>query len=73
MSRHQNPPSPLRGAMLAIAAVAMVLMGSGVLAAADRGSRAHATGQFDAATNTYTVAVGDDLSHIAQRFGTTVA
>jgi LysM repeat protein len=64
-------PNRLRGPILAV--VAMALVGGAVLAADDSGSRTHATGQFDAATNTYTVAVGDDLSHIAQRFDTTVA
>ncbi len=57
------------GASLLIAGFALI--GAGALAA-DGGARAHAEGQYDASTNTYTVAAGDELSAIAERFGATV-
>ncbi len=42
------------------------------LASGDSGPRKYAEGAYDAATDTYTVIAGDDLSGIAERFGTTV-
>jgi len=67
------PPNRPRSPILTIVAMALALMGGAVLAVDDSGSRTHATGQFDAATNTYTVAAGDDLTTIGRRFGTSVA
>lgn len=49
--------------------VASLLVFSGGTQAADSGPRAHAQGSFDAATGIYTVASGDDLGAIAERFG----
>ncbi len=42
------------------------------LAAEDSGPRQHAEGQYEASTNTYTMVAGDNISEIAERFGTTV-
>jgi arylsulfatase len=74
MNKGQSlPPNRLRSAVLAVVAIALALMGSAAIAADDSGPHTRAQGQYDASANTYTVAVGDDLAHIAQRFGTTVA
>jgi arylsulfatase A-like enzyme len=62
----------VRNAVLVIALAVIGLIGTGVAAAADSGPRPHAKGQYDASTNSYTVVAGDDISHIADRFGTTV-
>ncbi|MFD2112679.1 LysM peptidoglycan-binding domain-containing protein [Thiorhodococcus fuscus] len=43
------------------------------MSAADIGPRQHAQGQYDAASQLRRVAIGDQLSTIAERFGTTVA
>ena len=53
-----------------VLAVCLALAGSAL--ADDSGPRRHAEGSYDAATGTYTVAPGDDLGAIAQRFGLTV-
>jgi len=58
--------------MLAVSLL-VVLGTSDVLAATDSGPRAHAKGQYDASTLTYTVAAGDDLTAIGLRFGISVA
>ncbi len=41
--------------------------------AADTGPRAHAQGQYDAQSSTYTVVSDDDLDAIGERFGVPVA
>ncbi len=50
----------------------LLLAAGSALAADDSGPREHAEGQYDASTNTYIVETGDDLSDVAERFGTTV-
>ncbi len=57
---------------LAIVLGAIALVGAGTLAAADSAARPHAKGEYDAATQTYTIAPGDDLTHIGRRFGISV-
>ena len=59
----------LLGRILAGPLLAVSLMSPAPLRAADSGPRAHAEGSYDAATGTYTVAPGDVLGAIAQRFG----
>jgi len=58
--------------MLAGSLLAMLCIG-GALAAADSGPRPHAKGEYDPATNSYSIAAGDDLTTIGRRFGITVA
>jgi LysM repeat protein len=50
-------------------ALAVCLALAGSLQAADSGARRHAEGSYDPSTGTYTVAPGDDLGVIAERFG----
>ncbi len=57
----------------ALAVALTIWLGIGSVMAADQGPRRHAQGEFTGATSTYVVAEGDDLSAIAERFGTTVA
>ena len=52
--------------------LAAAVGGGAALAAADSGQGQHAKGQYDASSSTYTVAAGDDLTHIGRRFGITV-
>jgi LysM repeat protein len=73
MRSKPNPPAQLRRAVPIIALVAMALICSAVLAAKDGGARRHAKGEYDAATHTYVVAPGDDLTHIGRRFGISVS
>jgi len=57
-----------------VLAVALAVAGvAGAAQAADGGPRHHAQGTYDAASGVYTVAPGDDLGDIAQRFGVSVA
>jgi len=64
------PGSP--SALVALALGAIALIGTGVLAAQDSGPRQHAKGGYDASADAYTVAAGDRLTDIAQRFSTSV-
>jgi len=57
-----------------VLAVALAVAGvAGAAQAADGGPRRHAQGAYDAASGVYTVAPGDDLGDIAQRFGVSVS
>lgn len=59
-----------------ISALALLLttgLALGAVQAADGRPQRHAQGPFDPATGSYTVVGGDDLSHIAARFGLSVA
>jgi len=73
MRSQSNPLQRLLHPMLGIGLSFLLLMGTGVLAAEDGGARQHAKGDYDAATNTYIVAAGDDLTTIGRRFGISVA
>ncbi len=57
--------------------LSILLLASGLalaeVKAADGGPQPHAQGPFDPAAGAYTVAIGDDLSSIAARFGLSVA
>jgi hypothetical protein len=55
---------------LALAVLACFIFGSAQ--AADSGPHKHAEGQYDAASGSYSVAPGDDLDAIAERFGVSV-
>ncbi len=72
MRDQPNSAARVGAAVFVILVCIVGLIGAGALAAADSGPRKHAEGQYDAATNTYTVKAGDDLTEIAERFGTTV-
>jgi LysM repeat protein len=58
--------------VLALTAAITLGLALGSAQAADSGARRHAQGGYDAANATYTVAEGDRLSAIAERFGTTI-
>ncbi|MGB5834911.1 MAG: haloacid dehalogenase-like hydrolase [Thiohalocapsa sp.] len=61
------------GRVLRVSALAAIaLISTGALAAVDGGPRPHAKGHYDAATDSYEVAAGDDLATIGRRFGITV-
>ena len=62
-----------RTTITALAAILIILAWIAIpVAADDSGPRQRAKGRYDASTSTYTVVAGDDLSDIAERFGTTV-
>jgi hypothetical protein len=58
--------------VLALTAAITLGLALGSAQAADSGARRHAQGGYDAANATYTVAEGDRLSAIAERFGMTI-
>ena len=72
--RYKPNSSACMGAAVLVNSIGVLgLVGAGALAAADSGPRQHAEGQYDASTDTDTVVAGNDLTGIAERFGTTVA
>lgn len=60
------------GSVLTLTAIITLGLALGSAQAADSGARRHAQGGYDAADATYTVAGGDSLNAIAERFGMTV-
>ena len=72
MTNELNMAACWRAAARCLGFCALLLGAVGAFAVDDGGPRLHANGEFDAAGNLYTVAAGDDLTHIARRFGITV-
>jgi len=73
MRTEPHPAPRLIPALLSMSLGVLVLLGNGALAATDSGPRPHAKGDYDAASNAYSVAAGDDLTTIGRRFDISVA
>lgn len=72
MSGKRNPPAAVLRALRPMILGLLGLIGTALVSAGDIGPREHAQGQYDAASQRYRVAPGDNLSEIAARFGATV-